>query len=92
MCVVLGLSSRWSSPSLPSWCRVLRSVRVVPLEFACCCSCSCCSSPFACKNRVRVGSGQPNTTHCENFKKTKKAVFHHFCRSATVVKAMAAVI
>ena len=40
----------------------------------CCCSCSRCSP---CENRVRVGSGQPNTTHCEIFFK-KKAVFHHF--------------
>ena len=35
---------------------------IVALEFACYCSCSCCSSPFACENWVRVGSGQSNTT------------------------------
>ncbi|RZB91888.1 DeSI-like protein [Glycine soja] len=52
-------------------CRHRTGARVVPLEFTCFCLCSRSLSPFACENRVRVGSGRPNTTRCENFKKKK---------------------
>ena len=38
-------------------CRHRTGARVVPLEFTCFCLCSRSLSPFACENRVRVGSG-----------------------------------
>ncbi|KAH1233502.1 DeSI-like protein [Glycine max] len=47
-------------------CRHRTGARVVPLEFTCFCLCSRSLSPFACENRVRVGSGRPNTTRWVN--------------------------